>query len=97
MDSSPHNTVLLPSLPLRLLSHLHYRRRLHRRFPYTNKVVSFSSNVFAIPKVFKRLFITYIWVTLLMFIYNFVFMISLVLLIIAINILLFLFCFLLLL
>ncbi|KAL1366370.1 hypothetical protein HN51_014204 [Arachis hypogaea] len=52
---------------------------------YTNKAVSFSSTISAIPKVFKRLFITYLWVTLLMFIYNFVFVISLVLLIIAID------------
>ncbi|KAL4294931.1 hypothetical protein HN51_045779 [Arachis hypogaea] len=52
---------------------------------YTNKAVSFSSTISTIPKIFKRLFITYLWVTLLMFIYNFVFVIFLVLLIIAID------------
>ncbi|KAL4330458.1 hypothetical protein AHAS_Ahas13G0402100 [Arachis hypogaea] len=97
MDSSPHNPVLLPSLPLRLLSLLHTVVIFTVTSLYTNKAVSFSSTVFAIPKVFKRLLITYLWVTLLMFIYNFVFVIFLVLLIIAIDILLFLCCFLLLL
>ncbi|XLR02884.1 hypothetical protein S83_069082 [Arachis hypogaea] len=52
---------------------------------YTNKDVSFSSTISTIPKIFKRLFITYLWVTLLMFICNFIFVISLVLLIIAID------------
>ncbi|KAL4356911.1 hypothetical protein HN51_028224 [Arachis hypogaea] len=52
---------------------------------YTNKAVSFFSTISEIPKIFKRLFITYLWVTLLMFIYNFVFVIFLVLLIIAID------------
>ncbi|KAL4358571.1 hypothetical protein AHAS_Ahas09G0300600 [Arachis hypogaea] len=52
---------------------------------YTNKAVSFSSTISAISKIFKHLFITYLWVTCLMFIYNFVFVIFLVLLIIAID------------
>ncbi|KAJ1387323.1 hypothetical protein SESBI_40063 [Sesbania bispinosa] len=52
---------------------------------YTSKAVSFSSTISAIPKVFKRLFITFLWVTLLMFIYNFAFVLSLVLLVIAVD------------
>ncbi|XLR66490.1 hypothetical protein S83_017162 [Arachis hypogaea] len=52
---------------------------------YTNKVVSFSSTISTIPKIFKCLFITYFWVTFLMFICNFVFVIFLVLFIIAID------------
>ncbi|KAK7319263.1 hypothetical protein RJT34_03982 [Clitoria ternatea] len=52
---------------------------------YTSKPVSFSSTISAIPKVFKRLFITFLWVTLLMILYNFVFVLSLVLLIIALD------------
>ncbi|KAJ7969354.1 Polyadenylate-binding protein 1-B-binding protein [Quillaja saponaria] len=52
---------------------------------YTSKAVSFSSTISAIPKVFKRLFITFLWVSLLMIIYNSVFVVSLVLLIIAID------------
>ncbi|KAG6641473.1 hypothetical protein I3843_09G075000 [Carya illinoinensis] len=52
---------------------------------YTSKPVSFSSTMSAIPKVFKRLFVTFLWVTLLMMAYNFVFVGFLVLLIIAID------------
>ncbi|XVF68374.1 hypothetical protein PTKIN_Ptkin10aG0200400 [Pterospermum kingtungense] len=37
---------------------------------YTSKPVSFSSTISAIPKVFKRLFITFSWVSLLMIVYN---------------------------
>lgn len=53
---------------------------------YTSKPVSFSSTFSAIPKVLKRLFITFLWVTLLMVVYNFVFVGFLVLLIAAIDI-----------
>ncbi|KAL5574701.1 hypothetical protein UlMin_016400 [Ulmus minor] len=52
---------------------------------YTSKPVSFSNTVSAIPKVFKRLFITFLWVSLLMVVYNFVFVSFLVLLIVAID------------
>lgn len=52
---------------------------------YTSKPVSFSSTFSAIPKVLKRLFITFLWVTLLMVVYNFVFVGFLVLLITAID------------
>ncbi|KAB1222075.1 hypothetical protein CJ030_MR2G028806 [Morella rubra] len=52
---------------------------------YTSKPVSFSSTMSAIPKVFKRLFVTYLWVALLMMFYNFVFLAFLVLLIIAVD------------
>ncbi|KAF5474603.1 hypothetical protein F2P56_006490 [Juglans regia] len=52
---------------------------------YTSKPVSFSSTMSAIPKVFKRLFVTFLWVSLLMMAYNFVFVAFLVLLIIAID------------
>jgi hypothetical protein len=47
--------------------------------------VSFSSTISAIPKVFKRLFITFLWVTLIMIVYNFVFVLSLVLMVIALD------------
>ncbi|KAL6282951.1 hypothetical protein ACE6H2_013880 [Prunus campanulata] len=52
---------------------------------YTSKPVSFSSTLSAIPKVFKRLFITFLWVSLLMVCYNFVFVAFLILLILAID------------
>ncbi|XP_044494944.1 uncharacterized protein LOC123217925 [Mangifera indica] len=52
---------------------------------YTSKAVSFSNTISAIPKVFKRLFITFLWVTLLMVVYNAVFLGFLVVLIIAID------------
>ncbi|KAF7149121.1 hypothetical protein RHSIM_Rhsim03G0075600 [Rhododendron simsii] len=52
---------------------------------YTSKPVSFSSTVAAIPSVFKRLLITYLWVTLTMVIYNVVFLGFLVLLMVAID------------
>ncbi|XP_051125004.1 uncharacterized protein LOC127247263 [Andrographis paniculata] len=61
---------------------------------YTSKPVSFSSTIAAIPSVFKRLFITFLWVSLLMVVYNIVFLVFLVLLVIAVdtdNVLLFLF------
>ncbi|XP_021901575.1 uncharacterized protein LOC110817383 [Carica papaya] len=52
---------------------------------YTSKPVSFSSTISAIPKVFKRLFITFLWVSLLMLAYNAVFLAFLVVLVIAID------------
>ena len=52
---------------------------------YTSKAVSFSSTISAIPKVFKRLFITFLWISFLMIIYNFFFVLFLVLLIIAVD------------
>ncbi|XP_057972411.1 uncharacterized protein LOC131160596 [Malania oleifera] len=61
---------------------------------YTSKPVSFSSTLSAVPKVFKRLFITFLWVCLLMFLYNLVLIGSLFLLMVALdtqNVLLFLF------
>ncbi|KAL6561853.1 hypothetical protein OROGR_002860 [Orobanche gracilis] len=52
---------------------------------YTSKPVSFSSTIAAILGVFKRLFITFIWVSLSMVVYNIVFLGFLVLLIIAVD------------
>ncbi|KAA0055384.1 hypothetical protein IC582_029567 [Cucumis melo] len=52
---------------------------------YTSKPVSYSSTLSAIPKVFKRLFVTFLWVSLLMIIYNFIFLAFLVLLVLAID------------
>ncbi|XP_047151550.1 uncharacterized protein LOC124823404 [Vigna umbellata] len=52
---------------------------------YTAKPVSFSSTISAIPRVFKRLFITFLWVTLLMILYNSLILLSLVLIIVAID------------
>ncbi|KAJ4982306.1 hypothetical protein NE237_033143 [Protea cynaroides] len=52
---------------------------------YTSKPVSFTSTISAIPRVFKRLFITFLWVILLMVVYDIVFVASLVLLIIAVD------------
>lgn len=52
---------------------------------YTCKPVSFSSTMSAIPKVFKRLFVTFLWVALLMMVYNFVVVALSVLLIVIIN------------
>ncbi|GFQ00876.1 hypothetical protein PHJA_002231500 [Phtheirospermum japonicum] len=52
---------------------------------YTSKPVSFTSTIAAIPSVFKRLFITFLWVSLLMVAYNIVFLGFLVLLIIAVD------------
>ncbi|KAM3343048.1 hypothetical protein BC332_03543 [Capsicum chinense] len=53
---------------------------------YTSKPVSFSSTLAAIPSVFKRLFITFICVSLSMLVYNTVFLIFLVILIVAVDI-----------
>lgn len=52
---------------------------------YTSKPVSFSSTISAIPRVFKRLFITFIWVTLSMIAYNIVFIAAVVLLMVALD------------
>lgn len=52
---------------------------------YTSKPVSFSNTLSAIPGVFKRLFITYLWVSLTMVVYNVIFLCFLVLLIVAID------------
>ncbi|PIA57011.1 hypothetical protein AQUCO_00600021v1 [Aquilegia coerulea] len=63
---------------------------------YTSKPVSFTSTLSAIPRVFKRLFITFMFVSLLMIVYNVVFLACLVVLIISIetdNPILFLFSF----
>ncbi|XP_043697140.1 uncharacterized protein LOC122647911 [Telopea speciosissima] len=60
---------------------------------YTSKPVSFTSTISAIPPVFKRLFITFLWVSVLMIVYDIAFIASLVALIIAVdthNLLLFL-------
>ncbi|GFP88867.1 hypothetical protein PHJA_001030400, partial [Phtheirospermum japonicum] len=52
---------------------------------YTSKPVSFTSTIAAIPSIFKRLFITFVWVSLLMVAYNIVFLGFLVLLIIFVD------------
>ncbi|XP_051128989.1 uncharacterized protein LOC127249939 [Andrographis paniculata] len=52
---------------------------------YASKPVSFSSTIAAISGVFKRLFITFLWVSLLMVLYNIVFLGFLVLLVIAVD------------
>ncbi|CAN8267500.1 unnamed protein product [Cochlearia groenlandica] len=52
---------------------------------YTGKPVSFSSTIYAIPMVLKRLFITFLWVSLLMLVYNSVFLLFLVVLIVAVD------------
>ncbi|XVE67539.1 hypothetical protein DITRI_Ditri08aG0169100 [Diplodiscus trichospermus] len=52
---------------------------------YTSKPVSFSSTISAIPKVFKRLFITFSWVSVLMFVYNALLIIFFVLFVIAVD------------
>ncbi|KAH7542198.1 uncharacterized protein LOC107410723 [Ziziphus jujuba] len=52
---------------------------------YTSKPVSFSSTVSAIPKVFKRLFVTFLWISLLMVVHNFLFVAFLVLLLVGID------------
>ncbi|KAK4804550.1 hypothetical protein SAY86_004367 [Trapa natans] len=52
---------------------------------YTSKPVSFSNTISAIPRVFRRLLITFLWVSLLMTTYNVVFLAFLVLMIVAID------------
>ncbi|KAL5729622.1 hypothetical protein ACHQM5_002548 [Ranunculus cassubicifolius] len=52
---------------------------------YTSKPVSFTSTLSAIPRAFKRLFITFLYVSLLMLAYNFVFLIFLVGLVVSID------------
>ncbi|XP_010696334.1 uncharacterized protein LOC104908866 [Beta vulgaris subsp. vulgaris] len=52
---------------------------------YTSKQVSFTSTIAAIPSVFRRLFNTFLWVSLLMLCYNLVFIILLVLIIVAVD------------
>ncbi|GLT98840.1 hypothetical protein SLE2022_163170 [Rubroshorea leprosula] len=52
---------------------------------YTSKPVSFTSTIAAIPRVFKRLFITFLWVSLLMLAYNAILIILLVIFVIAVD------------
>ncbi|KAL9259049.1 hypothetical protein AKJ16_DCAP06695 [Drosera capensis] len=52
---------------------------------YSSKPVSFSNTISAIPSVFRRLFVTFLWVSLLMFAYNVVFLGILVLIIVAVD------------
>lgn len=52
---------------------------------YTGKAVTFSSTISAIPSVFRRLFHTFMWVSVLMLLYNLAFIILLVLIVIAID------------
>ncbi|CAL1402440.1 unnamed protein product [Linum trigynum] len=52
---------------------------------YTSKPVSFSSTISAIPKVLKRLFITFVFVVLLMLAYNVVFLFVLVVFLVNID------------
>ncbi|XP_057812052.1 uncharacterized protein LOC131026268 isoform X2 [Salvia miltiorrhiza] len=61
---------------------------------YTSKPVSFSSTVAVVPSVFRRLFVTFLWIALLMVAYNIVFLRFLVLLVYAVdtqNVILFVF------
>lgn len=53
---------------------------------YTGKPVSFSATISAVPKVFKRLFITFLWVSFLMLCYNLILLISFLLLLVAVDI-----------
>ncbi|KAG9139692.1 hypothetical protein Leryth_021165 [Lithospermum erythrorhizon] len=52
---------------------------------YTSKAVSFQSTISAIPSVLKRLFVTFLWVSVFMVAYNVVFLAFLVLLIVAVD------------
>ncbi|KAI3988566.1 hypothetical protein MKX01_011463 [Papaver californicum] len=52
---------------------------------YTSKPVSFSNTLSAIPSVLKRLFVTFLYTTLLMVVYDFVFLLALVVLIVAMD------------
>jgi len=52
---------------------------------YTSKPVSFSSTISAIPRVFKRLFITFTWVSILMVVYNALLIGFLVIFVIAVD------------
>lgn len=52
---------------------------------YTNKPVSYSSTVAAVPSVFKRLFLTFLWIALLMVGYYIVFLGFLVLLVYSVD------------
>ncbi|KAL0911405.1 hypothetical protein M5K25_019544 [Dendrobium thyrsiflorum] len=50
---------------------------------YAAKPVSFTSSLSAIPPIFPRLFRTFLWVSLIMFLYNLAFAFSLVMLLVA--------------
>lgn len=52
---------------------------------YTSKPVSFSSTLSAIPPLLKRLFHTFLYISLTMFLYNLVFLLFLVLLIVSVD------------
>ncbi|KAK7399800.1 hypothetical protein VNO78_10992 [Psophocarpus tetragonolobus] len=52
---------------------------------YTAKPVSFSATLSAIPRVFKRLFLTFLWLTLLMILYNSLILLSLLLMLVALD------------
>ncbi|XP_068657092.1 uncharacterized protein [Aristolochia californica] len=52
---------------------------------YTSKPTSFSSTLHAIPPVFRRLFFTFLYISFLMFLYNFAFIFSLVTLVLLVG------------
>ncbi|CAG7897554.1 unnamed protein product, partial [Brassica rapa] len=85
LDRAPYLPVQLPHLPLLLLSPLNRRCSLHSRFSLHRQtcLLLFHHHCHAIPKVFKRLMITFLWVALLMFAYNSVFLVFLAILILA--------------
>lgn len=52
---------------------------------YTSKPLSFSSALSSIPSIFRRLFLTFLWVALLMIVYNFVLVAFLVILLVSLD------------
>ncbi|GAB2281256.1 hypothetical protein Dimus_015861 [Dionaea muscipula] len=52
---------------------------------YSSKPVSFSNTLSAIPSVFRRLFLTFLWISLLMLLYNLAFFLLLVLIVLAVD------------
>ncbi|KAK1280850.1 hypothetical protein QJS04_geneDACA018545 [Acorus gramineus] len=52
---------------------------------YTSKPLSFSTSLSALPSILPRLFRTFLWVSLLMVLYNLIFAFSVVLVVIAID------------
>ncbi|KAK1324713.1 hypothetical protein QJS10_CPA01g00671 [Acorus calamus] len=52
---------------------------------YTSKPLSFSTSLSALPSILPRLFRTFLWVSLLMVLYNLIFAFSIVLVVVAID------------
>nr|CAD1840539.1 unnamed protein product [Ananas comosus var. bracteatus] len=79
-SSCTSSALRLPPLPLHLLPPLHRRRRLHGRLPLRRQAGLLRLHPLRRAPIFPRLFRTFLWVSLLMLLYNVAFGLSVLLL-----------------